>query len=113
VLVLGLLTTHLPAAGGERSTLQTPRHAALRNQLYAITLPDAAPELPDGPNQQEFQALCRLCHSTRLVLTQPRFPEKKWAEIVHKMVVVYGAPLDSEQEQAIVAYLVTIRGAQP
>ena len=76
----------------------------------SLSLPDAWPAIPDGPNRVQFEALCRLCHSPRLVLTQPRFPEKKWAEVVHKMVVVYGAPIPEDQERAIVTYLTTIRG---
>jgi hypothetical protein len=68
--------------------------------------------IPDGPNREQFIALCRLCHSTRLILTQPRFPEKKWAEVVHKMVAVYGAPLLPEEEQSVVAYLTAVLGPE-
>jgi hypothetical protein len=47
------------------------------------------------------------------VLTQPRLSEKKWGEVVHKMVAVYGAPITPEEERAVVAYLIAIRGAAP
>jgi hypothetical protein len=81
-----------------------------RGTVVSIDLPFEEPVVPDGPNRDEFVALCRLCHSTRLSLNQPRFPEKKWAEIVHKMVTVYGAPIPPDQEAPIVAYLVAVRG---
>ena len=57
--------------------------------------------------------MCRLCHSPRFVLGQPRFNEKKWTEIVHKMVVVYGSPMTPQQEKDVVAYLVAVRGTDP
>jgi hypothetical protein len=40
----------------------------------------------------------------------PPFPEKQWAEVVHKMVATYGAPIEKMQETEIVQYLQTIRG---
>jgi hypothetical protein len=108
MLLLALLATELPAAGRRDDPDPVPH-----GPVYTITLPDAAPTLPPGPHQPQFQAVCRLCHSPRLVLTQPRFPEKKWAEIVHKMVTVYHAPIQPEQERDIVSYLVAIRGTEP
>ena len=77
--------------------------------VHSIALPDAWPAIPDGPNRPQFEALCRLCHSPRLVLTQPCLTEPKWAEVVHKMVAVYGAPIAPEQEREIVAYLTAIQ----
>ncbi|HKM55497.1 MAG TPA: hypothetical protein VJY33_18985, partial [Isosphaeraceae bacterium] len=68
------------------------------------------PRVPDGPNRAQFTAYCRLCHSPRLALTQPLLTEKKWGEVVHKMVVVYGAPVPPKQERDIVAYLTAVRG---
>jgi hypothetical protein len=47
------------------------------------------------------------------VLTQPRLPEKKWAEVVKKMVVTYGAQIPEDQEPLVVQYLTTIRGPEP
>jgi hypothetical protein len=73
--------------------------------VHHIVLPDGEPEPPPGPNRDQFTANCRLCHSPRLVLTQPRFTEKKWGEIVDKMMNTYGAPITPEQKPAIVAYL--------
>ncbi len=55
-------------------------------------------ELPEGPHRDEFQTSCLICHSARLPLGQPPFDREKWAEIVHKMVAVYGAPMTPEDE---------------
>ena len=79
--------------------------------VSSIELPPDMPLVPAGPNQEQFTAVCRLCHSPKLVLTQPRFPEKKWTEVVHKMVAVYGAKMLPEEEKAVVTYLMSVRGA--
>jgi len=78
--------------------------------VAAIELPCENLELPDGPNRDQFQTVCVLCHSPRLAFTQPPLVERQWAEIVHKMVAVYGAPSDPEQERAITAYLTAVAG---
>jgi hypothetical protein len=113
LVVLGLLGLLFPAA---------PARPAPWRPVHSITLPDAAPVLPDGPNRELFQAHCELCHSSRLVLTQPRMSEKQWGAIVHKMITTYGAPTygasptpDQQRvfEQAIVAYLMSVRGTGP
>ncbi len=105
--VLALLGVALPAATAPEECVPS------RGTVYSITLPDAAPMLPDGPNRPQFQAYCRLCHSPRLVLTQPRLTQDKWAGVVSKMVKTYGAPIPPEQEPDIVAYLTAVHGLQP
>ncbi len=76
----------------------------------AFALPNDPPDLPLGPHREEFAVSCTICHSTRLIANQPHFPQKKWGEIVHKMVDVYGAPLAPDDEARIVEYLMTMRG---
>jgi hypothetical protein len=78
--------------------------------VVSIELPHANLKLPPGPHRDRFQVSCTLCHSPRLALTQPPFPEKEWAEVVHKMVATYGAPLDPEEEREVVAYLTAVHG---
>ncbi len=112
MVVLALLAAELPAAGGREDSAMTEERHAAHDSVHAIILPDLTPDLPDGPHRQQFEALCRLCHSPRLVLTQPRLSEKKWAEVVHKMTTVYRAPIQPQQEQEIVSYLVSIHGSE-
>ncbi len=74
---------------------------------------DDASDLPDGPNRDEFQSSCLICHSVRLPLDQPLFGREKWAEIVHKMVASYGAPLAPDDEARVVDYLLAARPQEP
>ena len=80
--------------------------------VKAIDLEYHAPDLPPGPYQDVFAAQCVICHSPRYVLNQPAFPRKTWTAEVHKMVKSYGAPIDSQQERAIVDYLVAWHGEE-
>lgn len=66
-------------------------------------------EMPEGPHRDEFQTSCLICHSARLPFGQPPFHKEKWAEIVHKMVAVYGAPLTPKNESDVVDYLLAVR----
>jgi hypothetical protein len=68
---------------------------------------------PLGPHRDRFQVNCTICHSVRLVFTQPLLSEKKWQEVVRKMITVYGASLPSEEERQIIEYLVTVHGSSP
>jgi mono/diheme cytochrome c family protein len=95
--------------------------------VIADRLPDATPaappgeeadpawdvELPEGPHRDEFQTSCLICHSARLPLGQPRFGRERWAEIVHKMVAAYGAPVTPEQQDEVVDYLLAVRPPGP
>jgi hypothetical protein len=78
--------------------------------VVRIELPHPDLALPPGPHRERFTVACTVCHSPRLAFTQPGFPEKKWAEIVHKMVAVYGAPITASEEGEIVSYLGTVHG---
>jgi hypothetical protein len=119
--VLVLVVVLLLAAGGWVSWLGTrvpapaaaqpsPGPARAEGPVASIELPHPDLELPPGPHRERFRVACTVCHSPRLALTQPGFPEKKWAEVVHKMVDVYGAALSPEEEREVAAYLAAVRG---
>jgi hypothetical protein len=78
--------------------------------VQMIVLPHEEPELPSGPHQRTFAVSCTICHSPRLVMTQPPFPRKQWADVVQKMVKTYGAPITPQAQEQIVDYLMTVRG---
>jgi len=78
--------------------------------VRSITLPTMQTDLPPGPGMATVISTCTLCHSQRYVLTQPKFPKKTWIAEVDKMKKVYGAPIQDEQVEPIVNYLVSIRG---
>ncbi len=97
---------------GQRATDRPPTSEPPQSAgpVVSIELPHEGLELPSGPHRDRFQDSCTLCHSPRLALTQPPFPEKQWTEVVHKMVVTYGAPLDPQEEHEVVAYLTAVHG---
>ena len=78
--------------------------------MNSSTLPYEEFAIPPGPSRERFQVSCTICHSPRLAFTQPRLLEKKWQEVVHKMVAVYGAPLSADEELEIVSYLSAVHG---
>ncbi|SDS44445.1 cytochrome c [Bradyrhizobium canariense] len=49
---------------------------------------------------------CLACHSADHVLYQPLLSKEAWAEVVHKMVTAYKAPILPDDEKQIVEYLV-------
>jgi hypothetical protein len=108
---LALLAAGIPAASPAGAS-PTGEAVTSRGMVHSITLPDAPPAIPDGPNRPQFQAYCRLCHSPRMALTQPRMSQEKWSAVVTKMVKTYGAPIPPDQEPAIVAYLTAVRGPE-
>ena len=78
--------------------------------VRSIVLPAIETELPPGPGRLTVMLTCTACHSQRYVMMQPNFPRKTWAAEVDKMKKVYGAPIQEEQVEPIVNYLVSVRG---
>jgi hypothetical protein len=78
--------------------------------VQTIVLPPDDVDLPHGPHQATFVTSCTICHSTRMVMTQPPFPRKQWEEVVHKMVKTYGAPVTPGEQEQILEYLTAVRG---
>jgi hypothetical protein len=114
-VVVGLVATAIAILGTRGNTQAPPTPApaaATPSPVDVIALPHDAPDLPPGPHQRTFVRYCTLCHSARLVLTQPPFPKAKWEELVQKMInpKVYGAPIPAAEAPEIVEYLVAIRG---
>jgi cytochrome c5 len=113
-ILVGVLTTLVAlyalrgAAELPPAELAAPAEAPPSDE--AVALPHEPPDLPPGPHREDFLLSCTICHSTRLVVNQPPFPQKKWAEEVHKMVTAYGAPIAPDDEPRIVEYLMILRG---
>jgi hypothetical protein len=115
-VIVGVLTTFVAVFSFRGQALVTtspeaPAPAAPpQGPVYTLVLPQDPPELPPGPHRDRVVISCTVCHSTRLLLNQPSFPREKWAEVVHKMVAAYGAPIPSEEEPHLVEYLTIVRG---
>jgi hypothetical protein len=91
-----------------RETWAMPQQPDGASSANVVVIPEDA-ALPAGPHRAEFQTSCLICHSARLPLGQPPLTEAKWAEIVHKMVAAYGAPLEKADEADVVEYLVAMQ----
>jgi hypothetical protein len=83
---------------------------SVQGPITRMDMPYDDPPIPSGPHREEFRVACTVCHSPRLVFTQPVLTAKQWNAVVHKMVAVFGAPLSGEEEKEIVSYLQTVRG---
>ncbi len=69
----GRLPGH-PARARRRRCRRRTLAAGTTLPVETIVLPHDEPELPSGPHQRTFVASCTICHSTRMVMTQPPFP---------------------------------------
>lgn len=77
----------------------------------SVDLPDSDRMFPDGPGADVANNNCLACHSADMVLNQPTLPKAQWQAEVNKMRMAYKAPIDPKDVDAIVAYLVSIKGA--
>ncbi|MES2703992.1 MAG: hypothetical protein V4649_15230 [Bacteroidota bacterium] len=83
---------------------------SVRGSVREMTIMPETVEFPEHAGKQEFTAYCGICHSLRYISMQPAFPRKTWEAEVEKMVVKYGAPIDSVNGRKIVDYLVAVKG---
>jgi hypothetical protein len=65
-----------------------------------------------GPGSDALNNNCLACHSAGMVMNQPPLPAATWKAEVEKMIHTYKAPVDEKDVQAIVDYLVSIKGAK-
>lgn len=114
LLIAGAVVSYIGIQHKPLSALDSvPAGFTARDPVVRIELPHEDFALPSGPHRARFQVSCTVCHSPRLAFTQPALPEKKWQEVVHKMVAVYGAPLGPGDEIAVVNYLTAVQGQAP
>ena len=69
-------------------------------------LPLDEPQLKPGPSVELVSANCQMCHSADYISTQPPLDRAGWTASVVKMREKYGAPLQTNQVQEVVEYLV-------
>jgi mono/diheme cytochrome c family protein len=84
-----------------------------------LTLKSVSVELsPDeemfanGPGADAINNNCLACHSADMVLNQPALPKAQWQAEVDKMRTAYKAPIDPKDVDAILNYLVSIKGVK-
>lgn len=111
-VIVGLLASAVAYLGTRNPPMPASPSAPVDAKLpvQMILLPHEEVELPPGPHQRAFATACTICHSPRLVMTQPPLSRKQWTAVVQKMVKTYGAPITPDAEEQITDYLTTIRG---
>ena len=76
-----------------------------------VDLPAGDRMFPDGPGADVANDNCLACHSAGMVLNQPALPKAMWEAEVDKMRNIYKAPIDDRDVEAIIRYLISIKGA--
>ena len=71
----------------------------------AWKLPAETAKYKPGPGMELAIANCARCHSADYVSTQPRLSGAAWKATVEKMRSKYGAPISTNNVDAIVNYL--------
>lgn len=89
-----LVQHHAPLAQAEET-----------GSVHSITLPTIPPELKEGAGKDKVMIFCAICHSPDYIPMQPRLSAKTWDNEVHKMIKVFGAPINEEDAKTISSYL--------
>jgi mono/diheme cytochrome c family protein len=101
-LVAGVALAPCGARAEEKLSLQSVR----------VDLPSGDRMFPAGPGADVANSNCLACHSVGMVLYQPALSKAQWHAEVEKMRTAYKAPIDRKDVDAIVDYLVSIRGTK-
>jgi mono/diheme cytochrome c family protein len=75
-------------------------------------LPPEIAKFKPGPGEALATGQCLLCHSADYISTQPPFDRAGWTASVQKMREKYGAPIPTNQIDALVDYLVKTYGKE-
>ena len=94
----------------------TPVCAQAETQLslksVSVDLPPGDDMFPNGSGADAINNNCLACHSADMVLNQPALPKAQWQAEIDKMRTAYKAPIDPKDVDAILDYLVSVKGAK-
>ena len=76
----------------------------------SVDLPPGDDMFPNGPGADAINNNCLACHSADMVLNQPALPTTEWQAEGDKMRTAYKAPIDPKDVDAILSYLVSVKG---
>jgi mono/diheme cytochrome c family protein len=110
-----MLTKLLPTGlliGAVLSPVAARAQAAPVFKSMTVDLPAGDREFPGGAAADAINNNCLACHSPGMVLNQPALPRAQWDAEVIKMHTAYKAPIDPKDVDAILDYLVSIKGAK-
>ena len=100
VVVAGTVLAPLYARAEEKLTFKS----------VSVYLPTSGRAFPAAPGSDVINNYCLICHSAGMVLTQPNMSKAGWQGEVEKMRTQYKAPVAAKDVDAIVNYLVSIKG---
>ena len=78
-----------------------------------IELPSDEVQFAGVADADLLNASCLACHSTTMILSQPRLDAARWGEIVRKMRDAYHAPIEEAEIPALTRALVAVQAAPP
>ncbi|KVV51451.1 hypothetical protein WT27_29585 [Burkholderia territorii] len=78
-----------------------------------VSLPAGQSTFPPGPGADIANSNCVMCHSTGMVLRQPPLTTGEWKVEITKMRNAFGAPVPTDQIDALARYLNGIDGRKP
>ena len=76
----------------------------------SVDLPPGVDMFPNGPGADAINNNCLACHSADMVLNQPALTKAQWEAQVNLMRTAYKAPIDPQDVDAILDYLVSVKG---
>jgi mono/diheme cytochrome c family protein len=106
ILPIGLLI------GAALSPVAARAQAAPVFKSVTVDLPAGDRVFPGGAAADAINNNCLACHSAGMVLNQPALPKTQWDAEVIKMHTAYKAPIDPKDVEAILDYLVSIKGVK-
>ena len=78
------------------------------NDLWELPLDE--PQLKPADGFELVSASCQTCHSIDYISTQPPLDRTGWSATIQKMREKYGAPIQTNQVNEILDYLVKAYG---
>ena len=108
-----MLRTMLPIAlvvGVAFAPVCARADSQLSLKSVSIDLPPGVDMFPNGPGADAINNNCLACHSADMVLNQPAMSKVRWQAEVDKMRTAYKAPIDPTDVDAILDYLVSVKG---
>ncbi|HEX4504121.1 MAG TPA: cytochrome c [Alphaproteobacteria bacterium] len=106
-IALGLALSPAAVAKGKHKAAQP-----MTGETARIELPPGDDVLPDRRYAEAADRNCLSCHSTETILNQPALSRDVWKAEIDKMRTVFGAQIDPDADDGILAYLTTINGVR-
>jgi hypothetical protein len=104
-IALGLVFAPAAMAKGKHKAIQP-----MTGETARIELPPGDDVLPDRRHAEAVDRNCLSCHSTETILNQPALSRDVWKAEIDKMRTAFGAQIDPDADDDILAYLTSING---